>query len=183
MPVRYIKRYQMVFDAEKTALPKPVLPNGFFWVPWSNSVLETHARVKFNGFRGEMDADLFPSFSQYESCLRLMHSIVSREGFLPAATCLIAFGEPHRPLEYCANIQGVRLRIDFGAIQNVAVVPGYRKRGLGHALLANCLHGFHRSGVVRVSLEVTAENDVAVRLYKRLGFQIVKTVFKESFTI
>jgi hypothetical protein len=33
-------------------------------------------------------------------------------------------------------------------------------------------------GLARVYLEVTAQNDGAVRLYKRLGFRRTKTLFK-----
>ena len=38
--------------------------------------------------------------------------------------------------------------------------------------------GFRRAGLERASLEVTAENDDAIRLYRRYGFEIVKTVYK-----
>jgi ribosomal protein S18 acetylase RimI-like enzyme len=33
-------------------------------------------------------------------------------------------------------------------------------------------------GVTRVALEVTAVNDSAVRLYQRIGFRSMKTVYK-----
>ena len=40
------------------------------------------------------------------------------------------------------------------------------------------LHGFRRAGVGRVFLEVTAQNDAAIRLYHGLGFRRRKTVYK-----
>ena len=40
------------------------------------------------------------------------------------------------------------------------------------------LAGFKSAGVERVFLEVTAQNDSAVRLYQRIGFHSVKTVYK-----
>lgn len=183
MPFKKVKRYQMVFDARKNELPEPTLPDGFFWVPWSDNLLAKHAEVKHKSFRNELDAELFPTFSQYESCLRLMDSIASRSGFVPDATCMIAFGTHTRILDYCANIQGIKVKVDVGAIQNVAVMPGYRRRGLGFALVAKCLRGFKRNGTDQVTLEVTAENGVAVRLYQRLGFVIFNTIYKESFSL
>ena len=40
------------------------------------------------------------------------------------------------------------------------------------------LAGFRESGVRRVHLEVTAQNNSAIRLYRRVGFTPVKVVFK-----
>ena len=66
----------------------------------------------------------------------------------------------------------------LGAIQNLAVTPGHRGRGLGTALLLQALAGFRQAGFVRAWLEVTAQNDGAVRLYHRLGFRRRKTLYK-----
>ncbi len=74
MSVRYVKRLQMVFDFRRTSPPPPELPRDYRWVSWKPELLETHARVKYEGFRGSMDADLFPTFSDYDRCLRLMEA-------------------------------------------------------------------------------------------------------------
>ena len=66
----------------------------------------------------------------------------------------------------------------YGAIQNVGITPAHRGRGVGTALLLAALAGFQQMGLSRVYLEVTAQNDGAVRLYKRLGFRRTKTLFK-----
>ena len=41
------------------------------------------------------------------------------------------------------------------------------------------LAGFRDAGMQRVVLEVTAANEPAVQLYRRLGFQLVKTSYRE----
>jgi ribosomal protein S18 acetylase RimI-like enzyme len=66
----------------------------------------------------------------------------------------------------------------MGAIQNLGILPAHRGRGLGARLLLRALEGFRLAGLSRVHLEVTAENQGAIRLYRRLGFITVKTVFK-----
>ena len=61
----------------------------------------------------------------------------------------------------------------------MSVVPmKVELRGLGAALLLKALHGFRNAGLGRAFLEVTAQNDGAVRLYHRLGFRRRKTVYK-----
>src|SRR5262249_30495020 len=96
-----------------------------------------------------------------------------KHGFLPEATWLLACGDG-----YFGTIQGIRAHSGLGAIQNVGVTWSHRRRGLGTALLLQALHGFRAAGLGRAFLEVTAENDAAVRLYWDLGFRRRKTVYK-----
>ena len=42
------------------------------------------------------------------------------------------------------------------------------------------LEGFREAGVFRVTLEVTAKNQDAQRLYERLGFRRLRTVYKTA---
>ena len=99
----------------------------------------------------------------------------------PLATWLIAYRPTARARsEYCATIQGIRGRQLAGSVQNVGVVPEHRGSGLGTQLLLRSLFGFRESGLQRVSLEVTARNVDAQRLYARLGFRTVRTVYKAA---
>jgi hypothetical protein len=66
----------------------------------------------------------------------------------------------------------------MGGVQNVGITPEHRGRGLGMCLLQRALWGFQEAGMKRVYLEVTAENAKAIRLYQRLGFRRVRTVYK-----
>jgi ribosomal protein S18 acetylase RimI-like enzyme len=75
-------------------------------------------------------------------------------------------------------VQGIRERTGTGSIQNLGIVAGQRGRGLGSALLLQALHGFRRYGYHRAFLEVTAQNEGALRLYRRLGFRCRKTIYK-----
>ena len=81
------------------------------------------------------------------------------------------------PFGACATVQGLRDKYQ-GAIQNLGVTPHHRGQGIGSALVLQALHGFRREGLGRAVLEVTAQNDSAVRLYRRLGFRFRKTVYK-----
>ena len=63
-------------------------------------------------------------------------------------------------------------------IQNLGVIPEHRGAGLGTQLLLRAMIGFGQAGMERVSLEVTAQNADAIRLYRRIGFRRVKTVYK-----
>jgi [ribosomal protein S18]-alanine N-acetyltransferase len=57
-------------------------------------------------------------------------------------------------------------------INNVAILPQFRGRGIGSALLRHVLTEGRRLGARRATLEVRASNDGARRLYERLGFYV-----------
>jgi ribosomal protein S18 acetylase RimI-like enzyme len=102
-----------------------------------------------------------------------MREIRRKPGFLPGATWLIAC-----PEGYVATVQGVMDHGPIGAIQNLGVLPDYRGIGLGRALVERALTGFHQAGLRRAYLEVTAENNAAVQLYRSFGFRRAKTLYK-----
>ena len=172
MNVTYFKRFRMEIVLHD-APPVPALPQGYYWVPWDESLLDLHAEVKFRSFHEEIDATVFPSLGDRQGCFYLMNEISHKRGFLPAATWLVAC-----PSGYCGTVQGVHDRTGLGAIQNLGVVPAHRGRGIGGALLLQALHGFRRCGLGRAFLEVTAQNESAVQLYRRLGFRCRKTLYR-----
>jgi ribosomal protein S18 acetylase RimI-like enzyme len=169
--ISYFKRYKMEVDLAD--LPAPEVPDSFHLIPWAPGLLEVHADVLFGCFQQEIDATVFPSLGSRAGCGYLMTEISRKSGFVPGATWLLA--GPEGP---CGSVQGLYERSGLGAIQNLGVLPSYRGRGLGGALLLEALHGFYRAGLGRATLEVTAQNDAALRLYRRLGFRCRKTLYK-----
>ena len=57
-------------------------------------------------------------------------------------------------------------------INNIALRPGFRARGMGSALLERVLSEGRGLGARRATLEVRASNTAARRLYERLGFYV-----------
>jgi hypothetical protein len=172
MGITYFKRFKMETDLR--ALP-PVrhLPDGYFWVPWAADLLDLHAAVHHEAFCRELDCTLFPSFGDLWGCKHLLREICTKPGFVPEATWLVACEEG-----CCGTVQGVVESLGYGSIQNLGIAPDHRGRGLGASLLLQALHGFRERGLSRVCLEVTADNAGAVRLYQRLGFRRMKTLYK-----
>jgi len=181
MVLTYFKRYRMEIRlAGRDLSPRP-LPEGYSILGWDSTLLEAFALAKYHSFCNEIDAHVFPCLGELEGCRRLMSEIARRAGFLPGATWVAVYRpDGTTQEEYCGTIQGIRDRSGAGAIQNLGITPAHRGRGLGTALLMRALDGFRRAGLDRVHLEVTAENIGAIRLYERLGFRTVKTVYKAA---
>ncbi|MCS7166647.1 MAG: N-acetyltransferase [Gemmatales bacterium] len=172
MSVVIFKRFRMERSLRSLSAT-PELPPGYFWVPWDSSVASHHAEVHYRAFCRELDAQLFPSFSDYFGCRALIENISSSPYFLPQATWLIACAT-----ECCASVQCSSFVPGQGTIQNVGVVPEHRGKGLGRALVLQALHSFRQLGLERAVLEVTAENTPALELYRSLGFRTVRTLYR-----
>lgn len=173
----------MQIDLRRQRLPTPTIPRGYRWVPWRSLLLERHAQVKWQSFRGDMDGQVFPCLSQLDGCRRLMKEITSQSTFCANATWLLVYQpESQWPAADCASIQGIARRGNIGAIQNVGVVPEHRGLGLGRAIVLQALQGFRFTGLQYGFLEVTASNQPAVCLYRSLGFEVCDVLFRDVVT-
>lgn len=63
-----------------------------------------------------------------------------------------------------------------GEVNSLAVDARFRNLGIGRRLVGLTLEGFRAKGIQICSLKVRTANGYAVRFYKSIGFQIVKTV-------
>lgn len=64
-----------------------------------------------------------------------------------------------------------------GHVISIAVLPEYRRRGIGEALLKEALNAMvNHYGVRDCYLEVRVSNTPAINLYKKLGFKIERVI-------
>jgi ribosomal-protein-alanine N-acetyltransferase len=66
--------------------------------------------------------------------------------------------------------------IKKGHVVSIAVLPQYRRRGTAHALISKALEGMQYYKAKQCFLEVRVTNDIAISLYKKLGFEITRTI-------
>ena len=59
---------------------------------------------------------------------------------------------------------------EYAFISDLVVLPAYRGRGLGRALLQKAEEHARLQGATTLKLEVLAKNDVAIKLYQNYGF-------------
>lgn len=175
----FCRRLRLEIDLSRCEIGEPILPAGYRWLEWTPELLDRHAAVKLRCFETEKDGQVFPSLRSEDGCRRLMNFIATNPLFLPRATWLLVCDDSmHGTSIDCGTIQGLASVLDSGAIQNVGIVPEHRGRGLGRALVQAALRGFHDCGLTQISLEVTAANQPAVELYRSLGFQVTKTLYR-----
>ena len=80
-------------------------------------------------------------------------------------------------VEYGAPNISKETLVKKGHIVSIAVLEGYRRRGIGAALMKAAIEALRdKYGCKEVYLEVRVSNEPAIRLYEKLGFQKIRVL-------
>jgi len=79
----------------------------------------------------------------------------------------IVLEEDEKIIGYC----GTWVVIDEAHVTNIAIMPGYRGKKQGEALLRKLMSIAREMGARSMTLEVRVTNHIAQSLYRKLGFQ------------
>ena len=143
---------------------------------WSEDDFQPAAAVITAAYRTHVDSEINDQYRTVPGSLRFLNNIVRFPGCgtFDAESSLIALDRATR------HVVGVilcsRVRDDVGHVTQVCVLPEYRGRGIGEALIAASAENLQRRRFAALSLTVTEGNARAVELYRRMGFH-VKRVF------
>lgn len=66
--------------------------------------------------------------------------------------------------------------IKRGHIVSIAVLPGYRRKGIGQALIGKAMESMRIYNAKQCFLEVRVSNIPAISLYKKMGFEISRVI-------
>jgi len=143
---------------------------------WTDNDYQAAAAVITAAYRGHVDSQINDQYRTLSGSLRFLNNIVRFPGcgvFDPESSFVVS----HKTSRHVAGlILCSRVRHDVGHVTQVCVLPEYRGRGVGEALLASTAGLLKKRGFTMLSLTVTEANTRAVDLYKRLGFE-TKRVF------
>jgi mycothiol synthase len=134
-------------------LPQPALPAGLRLETWAAGREMQFFEAYQAAFRER------PGYSNW-SASQWIDWIAGDDDFLPQASLLALDGDRSAGFTACGG----------DMLAQMGVVPGWRGRGLGAALLAETLHRLQQAGIRQVWLDVNENNPGAVHLYQKLGF-------------
>lgn len=139
---------------------------------WHESMYQEVASVITLSYRAHVDSEINDQYRTLAGCLRFLNNIVRFPGcgtFDPTTS----FVAVHRPTK---SIVGIilcsRVKDDVGHVTQVCVVPEFRGKRIGEALLRASATELRKSAFDALTLTVTEANRGAVELYKRLGFEV-----------
>ena len=104
---------------------------------------------------------------------------------IPEAFLVAQVGDVHVGYIMCKTEYGFSSfrRLGFvkkGHLVSVAVLPEYRKKGIGRVLVDEAVKGIRTRKCVEMYLEVRCSNNGAIRLYEDLGF-VIKQQLKSYY--
>lgn len=91
------------------------------------------------------------------------HELGNRDAILKVAVCY----------EQVIGYICIRSLLDVTHLLKLTVLPRFRRRGIGRALLGGALHALRerRLDIRELTLEVRESNSAAIALYKQAGFK------------
>jgi len=63
-----------------------------------------------------------------------------------------------------------------GHVVSIAVLPQHRRKGVAQAVITRALEGMQYYKAKQCFLEVRVTNEAAISLYKKLGFEVTRTI-------
>jgi ribosomal-protein-alanine N-acetyltransferase len=79
-------------------------------------------------------------------------------------------------VEVGLSSMGLSGLVKKGHVVSVAVLPEHRRKGIGEALVTQAMAGMRKYNAKQCFLEVRVTNQEAVSLYKKLGFEVTRTI-------
>jgi len=165
-PTRHYWRMAIDLDGPAHA---PAWPDGI--VPETVDIetgLEASVRAVNEAFRDHYG---FVEGSFEEDLQRTRHRIASDPDYDPALNFVARDGQDIAGVCFCRPLSGTDR--DAGYVGVLGVLPAWRKRGLGLALLLEAFQRFRARGKQRAHLHVDADSLTgATRLYKKAGMHV-----------
>jgi ribosomal protein S18 acetylase RimI-like enzyme len=143
---------------------------------WAEADFQNAAHVITQSYTGHIDSDINDQYRSVSGSLRFLNNIVRFPGcgIFDAHSSLVAVRRSTGMM--VGLLLCSRVRDDVGHVTQVCLLPEYRSRGLGQALIASCAAELARRHFSLLTLTVTEANRNAVELYKRMGF-VTRRVF------
>jgi ribosomal protein S18 acetylase RimI-like enzyme len=136
---------------------------------WNDRFQDDAARVIASAYRGHIDSEINDQYRSPAGARRFLLNIVQYPGcgtfFQPASR--VAMGPNRRVSGICLSSL---VRHDVGHITQLCVGPELRGTQVGYELLRRCLIELRNQGCRKATLTVTTANEMAIRLYRAMGF-------------
>jgi ribosomal protein S18 acetylase RimI-like enzyme len=170
-------RLFMVLPLEAKAAAKSTAPHPEVEIRrWVEGDYQAAAAVITAAYRGHVDAQINDQYHTLSGSLRFLNNIVRFPGcgLFDAESSYVALDRKAKNL--IGLILCSRVRNDVGHVTQICILPEYRSRGIGEALLAATVAELGTRKFSLLSLTVTEANSRAVDLYRRLNFD-TKRIF------
>ena len=170
---RIVRINMVLHKSDMETLVEPELPFGYEFVPWSKAMKTSTAKLLVEINDQSVDNLLLPFFTTIGGCERFIQDMIDNSFGGLGEKCTRALTYNKEPIGICFLTRTSSNTIN---IPEVGILPAHRRKRLGKALV---IHSFsnliiNQPNFSEISLTVTIDNVVAVKLYESLGFKQTK---------
>ena len=158
------------FLQQEQAPALPYLPPGIELCRWSPAFYQPVAELIQRAYLGHLDSEINDQYRTLGGALRFLHNIIRFPGcgnFDPDSSFMLRDQASNLPV---AVILVSRVASDTAHVTQLCVAPDQRGRRLGHTLLHHTLRHLPARRYRYITLTVSEQNTIAVRLYHDAGF-------------
>jgi len=141
---------------------------------WHERDYQAASGIITAAYSGHVDSEINDQYRSVSGSLRFLNNIVRFPGcgYFDADASYVAYHLPSR--SDVGIILCSRVKDDVAHITQVCMLPQFRNHGIGEHLIRASHDRLRSRHFKDVTLTVTASNQGAVKLYQRLGFEIVR---------
>jgi len=165
-------RHFMEADLSLTNMPPLRASSPLVFEQWAERRQDSAGQVIATAYQGHVDGKINDQYRTLSGARRFLMNIVQYPGcgafFQPASFVAL---DPTSGRMAGLSLASL-VASDIGHITQICVAPEYKGQGLGYELLRRSMDAMRAHGCRKVSLTVTAANDDAIRLYRRVGYSI-----------
>jgi ribosomal protein S18 acetylase RimI-like enzyme len=169
------KRQFMLLDLANAPQGKPGASAGMRLTRWSDRYFEPCTKLIYLAYANHVDGDINDQYRSRAGALRFLKNIILLPGcgqFVPGASFVLhETGND----ELIGAVLTSEVSSGVGHTTQICVVPGYQGHGIGRMLMQTAIDALQSMKFRELTLTVTSENEVAVRLYERFGFHTIRT--------
>jgi ribosomal protein S18 acetylase RimI-like enzyme len=171
---RLYTRQFMILPMRDAQIAGTPLPPGMRLEPWDDRYFEACARLIAQAYANHIDSEINDQYRSESGAMKFLKNIVILPGcgqFLPEASFVIREEENS---ELTAAVLTSTVSMGVGHTTQICVVPAFQGQRLGQRLMDASIRALKALRYHALTLTVTSQNTGAVRLYEKLGFQVVK---------
>jgi ribosomal protein S18 acetylase RimI-like enzyme len=143
---------------------------------WDDRCFAACARLIQLAYANHMDGEINDQYRSESGALKFLKNIILLPGcgqFQPQASFVL---RPPHSHELAGVVLTSLVAPGVAHTTQICVMPGYQRHGIGRRLMEAAIGALRERGISELSLTVTAANDPAVRLYRKIGFTPIKTL-------
>lgn len=172
---RLFTRQFLLLSLDRSPTMAPKISAGLRLEPWEERHFEPCAQLIHLAYANHVDGEINDQYRSEAGALKFLKNIIILPGcgqFQRHASFVL---RPVGSDKLIGVVLTSAVSPGVGHTTQICILPGYQGHGLGRQLMEASMHALKAREFTELSLTVTARNRVAVRLYEKLGFQMVKS--------